>query len=569
MRIYFWRQTALAVAMLLLLGCAGDTALKQLPRLPGFEPEPNQYFYFMQAQSARRQGQLDKAIILMRKAIESDEESLYLRRELATLYLQNKEDLLAIEVLEDVLDKDPDDVKSLIIYGGIQQVRKENEAAQEAYERVLQLDQQNDRVYTLLASLYLAQNDTDNAERVLNEMLAHFPDSYAGHFLLGRVHLAKDDPKASEKYFKRAIELAPNRMDPKFELLNLYQQQGNTTAARKLSEEILAQDPDNIHATFELALHYARSGQQDESDRLLERLGQRSSQEFEVIVSVVRLYLDPKRYEDAEIVVQGLLKGAPDSSEINHLAGIASYGLEKNEAAVAYFRKVKPETRFYEDAVVHVAFLLHEDARTDEAIEYLLGAVEKSPDNAEFNYYLGTMYEEIEAYDRARIYLQKAVDTEQDNAKYHFRLGVVHDKSGDKEASIASMRKVIELDPKHANALNYLGYTYADLGRNLDEAERLIREALKYKPDDGYITDSLGWVYYKRGQYEQALTYLKKAVSLVPDDPIMLEHLGDTYLKLNDKRNALKYYRRALEKKEKDTQQLEKKIQRLTSPSES
>ena len=62
------------------------------------------------------------------------------------------------------------------------------------------------------------------------------------------------------------------------------------------------------------------------------------------------------------------------------------------------------------------------------------------------------------------------------------------------------MQKVIALDPKHANALNYLGYTYADLGRNLDEAERLVKEALKYKPNDGYITDSLGWVYYKKGQ---------------------------------------------------------------------
>lgn len=563
MRIYLWRQMLWAVAILLLLGCAGDTALKKLPRLPGFEPEPNQYYYFMQAQSARRSGQLDKAITLMRKAIEHDEASLYLRRELATLYLQNKEDSLAVEVLEDVLDRDPDDVKSLIIYGGVQQVRKENEAAQKAYEKVLRLDQKNDRVYALLASLYLAQNDTDNAERVLNEMLTHFPDSYAGHFMLGRTHMATEDAAGAEKYFKKAIELAPDRMDPKFELLNLYQQQGQTSAARKLAEDILAQDPDNIHASLELALHYARNDQEDDSDRLLERLGQRSQTEFEVIVSVVRLYLDPKRYEDAEIIIRGMLKSVPDSSEINHLAGITYYGLEKNGAAVSHFRKVEPNTRFYDDAVVHVAFLLHEDGKTEEAIEYLQTAVEKNPDNGEFNYYLGTMYEENENFSLSLKYLQKAIDSDQENVKYHFRLGVVQDKAGDKEASIASMRKVIELDPKHANALNYLGYTYADLGRNLDEAERLIKEALKHKPDDGYITDSLGWVYYKRGQYDIALTYLKKAVSIVPDDPIMLEHLGDTYLKLNDSQNALKYYKKALTKKEKDTRELEEKIQRI------
>ena len=126
-----------------------------------------------------------------------------------------------------------------------------------------------------------------------------------------------------------------------------------------------------------------------------------------------------------------------------------------------------------------------------------------------------------------------------------------------------AMRKVISLDPKHANALNYLGYTYADLGRNLDEAERLIKEALKYKPNDGYITDSLGWVYYKKGEYDKALIYLKKAIELVPDDPIMLEHTGDAYLKLNDRENALKYYKKSLKVKEKDKEPLEEKIQQL------
>jgi tetratricopeptide (TPR) repeat protein len=279
----------------------------------------------------------------------------------------------------------------------------------------------------------------------------------------------------------------------------------------------------------------------------------------------VRLYLDPKRYEDARIIITGMLAGEPDSSELNHLAGIAYYGLEDNEAAVRHFKKVQPESRFYDDAVVHVSFLLHEAGKTDEAINYLLSALEKDPDNAEFCYYLGTMYEESESYDQALTYLQKAIASDPENPKYYFRLGVVQDKGGDKTGSIASMRKVIELDPQHANALNYLGYTYADLGQNLDEAERLIKEAMKYKPDDGYITDSLGWVYYKRGQYEQALTYLKKAVALVPDDPVMLEHLGDIYLKLKDVDNALKYYRMALTKKDGDKQALEQKIQQLTN----
>jgi tetratricopeptide (TPR) repeat protein len=126
------------------------------------------------------------------------------------------------------------------------------------------------------------------------------------------------------------------------------------------------------------------------------------------------------------------------------------------------------------------------------------------------------------------------------------------------------MRTVLSFDPKHANALNYLGYTFAELGENLEEAERLIKAALAQKPDDGYITDSLGWVYYKKGLLTKALKYLKKAVSLVPDDPIILEHLGDAYLGLSDKKKALQFYQRSLKKKEKYKAALEKKIKELT-----
>jgi tetratricopeptide (TPR) repeat protein len=102
------------------------------------------------------------------------------------------------------------------------------------------------------------------------------------------------------------------------------------------------------------------------------------------------------------------------------------------------------------------------------------------------------------------------------------------------------------------------------MGQQLDEAERLIKEALKYKPDDGYITDSLGWVYFKKGLYNKSLQYLEKAVKLVPDDPVILEHLGDVYLKLKEKEKALQYYKLALSKKKDDDSELQKKIRQLS-----
>jgi tetratricopeptide (TPR) repeat protein len=125
------------------------------------------------------------------------------------------------------------------------------------------------------------------------------------------------------------------------------------------------------------------------------------------------------------------------------------------------------------------------------------------------------------------------------------------------------MKTVVRLKPNNADALNYLGYTYADMGINLDEAESLIQNALKIKPEDGYITDSLGWVYYKRGQYRQALKYLMKAVDLVPDDPVILEHIGDVHRMLRNAGEALNYYRRSIEKSSKNKNAIEEKIRSL------
>jgi tetratricopeptide (TPR) repeat protein len=404
----------------------------------------------------------------------------------------------------------------------------------------------------------------DQAERVFSQMIENFPGTYAGHFYLGKVYAKQGKPKEAEREFKRTLEIEPEFLEPRYELLELYKDKKNTEETLRIYKDILKRNPSNIRASMELGYYYYSHGKVAQAEEIFIKLGQRSITEFEVIVRTIQLYLDKKKYDEGIVILQGMLKAVPESPEINHVAGIAFYGKKDNLSALKHFMKVTPESRFYEDAVIHASYILSENKQSQEAIKILHEAIENEPQNAEFKYYLGTFFEDSEQFDRAEEFVKAAIELDEDNPRYYFRLGVIYDKWNRKEDSMAAMRKVIKLDPKHANALNYLGYTYADLGTNLDEAEQLIKEALKYKPDDGYITDSLGWVYYKKGEFEKALQYLRKAVQLVPDDPIMLEHLGDAYLKLNDKTNALKYYRKSLKNKEKDKEELEKKIRAIS-----
>jgi tetratricopeptide (TPR) repeat protein len=94
--------------------------------------------------------------------------------------------------------------------------------------------------------------------------------------------------------------------------------------------------------------------------------------------------------------------------------------------------------------------------------------------------------------------------------------------------------------------MNYIGYSYADRGIHLSRAEELIRAAILIKPDDGYITDSLGWVYFKMGNYEKALQYLEEAHARVPDDPVIMEHLADACLKMNNPERAIALLQKTL-----------------------
>jgi Flp pilus assembly protein TadD len=125
------------------------------------------------------------------------------------------------------------------------------------------------------------------------------------------------------------------------------------------------------------------------------------------------------------------------------------------------------------------------------------------------------------------------------------------------------MEMVLTIDPDNAEALNFIGYSYADRGMNLEEAEKMITKALKIKPDNGYLIDSLGWVNFKKNKLSSAVKYLKQALELLPDDINIIEHMGDVYVKLNKTKEAQEMYNRALKLDPKNSS-VQKKLEDLT-----
>jgi Flp pilus assembly protein TadD len=178
---------------------------------------------------------------------------------------------------------------------------------------------------------------------------------------------------------------------------------------------------------------------------------------------------------------------------------------------------------------------------------------------------LSSLYRKSKEYPKAIQAMERVVTLDPKNDEAYFQLGALHDENKNKEKSVANMKKAIELNPKNAAALNYLGYTWAEMGVQLEEAEELIKRALKIQPNDGFYIDSLGWVYYQKGDYPRAVEQLERAVELTVDDPTIMEHLADAYEKAGRPDRALTRYRDAL-KRSKETDQVKRireKIQRL------
>ncbi|HOO91284.1 MAG TPA: tetratricopeptide repeat protein, partial [Syntrophales bacterium] len=163
--------------------------------------------------------------------------------------------------------------------------------------------------------------------------------------------------------------------------------------------------------------------------------------------------------------------------------------------------------------------------------------------------------------------VRKGISLSPNDIGLHFRLGVLCGKRNKQRESIEAMETVLTLDPDNADAINYIGYSYAERGIKLDEAERLIKRALQLKPDNGYIIDSLGWVYFKQNRVKEAIEFLEKARDLLPEDPTIAGHLGDAYKKDGQIERALDVYQRALNMNPQNGD-LKEKITNIRAPSE-
>ncbi|NJL59604.1 MAG: tetratricopeptide repeat protein [Desulfobacteraceae bacterium] len=135
------------------------------------------------------------------------------------------------------------------------------------------------------------------------------------------------------------MELEADLEEPLFELANIYERQGKAEKTVKTYKEILASDPDNIRANLGLGSFYHKKGRFRESDAIFRQLGIRSQSETDVLRLIIQQYVEQKDYKTAVILLEGMLKGVPDSSDIHYIVGVAYEGLNNSEKTIAHLKK--------------------------------------------------------------------------------------------------------------------------------------------------------------------------------------------------------------------------------------
>ena len=320
------------------------------------------------------------------------------------------------------------------------------------------------------------------------------------------------------------------------------------------------------HVALDLAALHARQGHWDIVERLIETQLSRQFNKAEVRAAlarqaqavpsiqqhiagaVVALALSDKSNSGQSLSAR--LRFALFIDSEHHFARLllaqqlSDYG--QSDIALANLERIPDGGLFGQLARLAESAVVEEAGNTDAAIALMKGVAESDPKNAYLFHRLGDTYRRNSMFRQSRDSYMASMALGRDTGGLHRSLGVSLERLGETRAAETHLLRAIEIDPGDAYALNYLGYWWADEGRNLDQAIEMIERAVSHRPSSGFFVDSLGWVHYKLGDPARAVGYLERATELEPSDPEITGHLGDVYWALGRREEARFKWRLAL-----------------------
>jgi tetratricopeptide (TPR) repeat protein len=508
----------------------GDYASAILEYQDALRYEKDAGIYNAIAKAYQKIGKHSLAVQNALEAIKLDPKNISYRETLADIYIETFEFQNAINELENILKIDSLNYNALFNLAQLYENTKPLRSL-ELYNKIIENYGAEWNALQRIAELSFRLGRFSESAHALEMMIEIDPSNYELRKLTAETYLNAGEVEKAKSILSELIELNPSNTEVKIRYAEVLLKLNEKESAVKIFNDVLNDDSVKIDLKLQIAESLWRNAETDTS---------------------------LKRF--AKNIFKNLSLKFPDDWRPHWFLGIIASDERDNQTAFDEFKKVVNANSQIVEAWRGIGISLYELGKFDELVEWLKNAVEKFPDDFLINFLLGLGYHRLDKNKEAVQPLEKALSIDPKNIDVISTLALVYDAIGESAKSDSLHELGLKLSPNNHLLLNNYSYTLAERGEKLDIALEMAKKAIEQEPENPSYLDTIGWVYFKLGDYEKAYEYILKAVEK-GGSAVVVEHLGDVYFKLGNKEKALEYWKKALEQNPTN-EKLKEKIKR-------
>ncbi|NUM88796.1 MAG: tetratricopeptide repeat protein [Bdellovibrionales bacterium] len=509
-------------------------------------------FYFSLGQAYALDNEPGKAIEAYRSALVHDPDSPMILARLAAELVKIGSYTEAKSLCERAMKVDPRYLDSYLLLAGVHVAAKEYDQALALYRAALRHHPAS-RDAKLYYGVTLGEvGRTTEAVQQLEELarMKEQPDSNIDRgvtlYYLAKLHHQTGQGEKAAAALRRSLQARPGFSRAALYLADILEETGRPARALATLEEQFKESPE-AEVAERLADHHLKRNAYREAVVYLETMVEEDPSNENLRLRLALIYWQLRWTEKAHMLLSQLHAKYPRSSEIAYYLGELEAERKQVDAAVGYFALVAADYSKFDQSVARGVQLFRESKRHKEAEDWLKQALTKRPDLTEFYPLMASLHEDRNDLPAARKILEEGFERFPEEEGILYYLGFVEDRLGRRERAYELMEKILKRNPQNPNALNFVGFTLLEEGKDLKLAAMYLDRAFKIRPNDPFVIDSYGWLMHRTGRTREAMRHLEKAHALKPTEAVIAEHLGDVYLALNMPRKAQVAYGRALE----------------------
>jgi tetratricopeptide (TPR) repeat protein len=476
------------------------------------------------------------------------------------LHLLNDETDEGVKDLAQAASLDPGNERLVLEVTGRLVHAKKNEQALELLTKATEQPSASGLLFARLAAVNLALGRKEAAIEAGKTAIHRNPRLLAGYQCLAQIYFEGNQRADGLKILAQAAQ--QENIDAGFliELAELYLVFARSASDPKVKAETvdLLKRAEKFRIANPILLQrlgdaFDSLGEADRATAAYAKLLEQFPHLTEVRRRLADHYLRKSDLTNATAQLEVLIRENPTAPRPYFILGAVAFEQRKLKEAIEFFNKALLLDSDYEPVYYELAGAQISANEPRAALDTLARARAKFKETFQSEYYAALAYNRMKEYSNAvpRLIAAEviagATATNRLNAVFYFQLGAAYERNQQYEEAEKTFRKVLAVSPDFSEALNYLGYMWAERGMNLPEARQLIEKAVQQEPKNAAYLDSLGWVLFKQGKPAEALPHMLKAVEYIEaPDATLYDHLGDIYAALNQPEKAREAWKKAL-----------------------